>query len=250
MRKFAAVGISLALLSAAVPGLARERNGDRGNFGRATANPSAIVQAELSFARLAATNGQWTAFRQTAADDAVMFTPDLVNAQQWLKNKADPAVAVDWQPQKIFMSCDGSMAVSIGAWQGPNGDVGTYTTIWRQENFQGQLSRQKKGKDPEWKWVLDDGQISTSALPEPEFIETALASCKGRSTAVAPALMADAPAASGSSEDQSLIWRVESPAPQSRQLTVYFWNGEQYDIALSRAMTASATAATAYPSAP
>src|SRR3546814_4565755 len=45
------------------------------------ANPSAFIAAELAFARLARDKWQWTAFRETAADDAVMFMPQRVLAR-------------------------------------------------------------------------------------------------------------------------------------------------------------------------
>jgi len=136
MRIFAATGIALLLAGCAGGG---GRLNDRERYDRVmgtpVANPSAIVQAELAFARLAQEKGQWTAFRETAAEDAIMFTPDLVNAQQWLKDKADPAQAVTWQPHHIYMSCDGSMAVSTGAWQNAKGETGRFTTIWQQQDF-------------------------------------------------------------------------------------------------------------------
>jgi len=136
MRIFAAMGIALLLAGCAAGG---GRLNDRERYDRVmgspVANPSAIVQAELAFARLAQEEGQWTAFRETATDDAIMFTPDLVNAQQWLKGKADPAQAVTWQPHHIYMSCDGSIAVSTGAWQNAKGDSGRFTTIWQQQDF-------------------------------------------------------------------------------------------------------------------
>src|SRR3546814_5917844 len=64
------------------------------------ANPSAFIAAELAFARLAQDKGQWTAFRETAAADAVMFMPQRVLARDWLKGRADPAQAVTWQPDR------------------------------------------------------------------------------------------------------------------------------------------------------
>ena len=148
MRIFAAFGIALLLAGCAAGG-GRPSDRERYNrvMGKPVANPSAIVQAELAFARLAQEKGQWTAFRETAADDAIMFTPDLVNAQQWLKDQADPAQAVTWQPHHIYMSCDGGMAVSTGAWQDAKGGTGHFTTIWQQQDF-GQRRPDKKTKIP------------------------------------------------------------------------------------------------------
>ena len=91
---------------------------ERGKGGvrlRRTANPSEIVATEIAFARAAQAKGQWTAFRDYAADNAVMFVPQPVAAKDWLKGRANPPRAVAWQPHSVWMSCDGSMAVSKGA---------------------------------------------------------------------------------------------------------------------------------------
>ena len=79
---------------------------------------------ELSFARTAQEKGQWTAFAQTSTDQAVMFVPEAVNAHEWLKKRANPAEAVRWQPHEVFSSCDGSLAVTRGSWQRPDGTFG------------------------------------------------------------------------------------------------------------------------------
>ena len=49
-------------------------------------NPSAFIAAEIGFARLAQDKGQWTAFRETSAPEAVMFVPQRVKARDWLKS--------------------------------------------------------------------------------------------------------------------------------------------------------------------
>lgn len=135
---------------------------------RLSPNPSAVVAAEIAFNRLAQEKGQWTAFRETAAKDAVMFVPEMVNARDWLKGRADPAGSVKWQPGKVFVSCDGDLAASTGAWQRPDGSVGYFTTIWR---------RDKKAR---WNWVLDHGDVLATARPASEMIEAKVASCPPR----------------------------------------------------------------------
>ncbi len=135
---------------------------------RLSANPSAVVAAEMAFNRLAQDKGQWTAFRETAAKDAVMFVPDMVNARTWLKGRKDPAASVKWSPAKIFVSCDGDIGASTGGWQRPDGSVGYFTTIWR---------RDKKG---EWNWVLDHGDTLASPRPESDIIEAKVATCPQR----------------------------------------------------------------------
>ena len=90
------------------------------------ANPSKVVAAELELARAAQEDGQWSAFRDFSAGDAVLFVPEPVAARDWLQGRADPAAALQWQPHHIWSSCDGSLAVTRGAWQHPDGAQGEF----------------------------------------------------------------------------------------------------------------------------
>jgi hypothetical protein len=222
MRIFAAIGIALLLASCASGG---GRPTDRERFqriaGKPVANPSEVVKAELAFARLAREEGQWTAFRETATDDAVMFVPNLTNAQQWLKGKADPAEAVDWQPHNITMSCDGTMAVSMGAWQAANGTTGKFYTIWQKQNAE---DRRVRGKDAEWKWVFDHGIPVKDPIPEPDFVETKVASCAGD-----PPLETVAGGTRRVSRDRSFQWAAATESAKGRTLNIIIWNGESFD---------------------
>lgn len=130
------------------------------------ADPSKVIAAELAFARLAQEKGQWTAFAETSSDDAVMFVPEAVNAHAWLKGRANPPQAVRWQPHQVWSSCDGSLAVTKGAWQRPNGTVGYFTTVWERK------------RDGDYKWVMDQGDGLAEALAEPEMIGGAVAQCE------------------------------------------------------------------------
>ena len=96
-------------------------------------DPSSVIAAEIAFNRLAQEEGQWTAFRETAADDAVMFVPDQVLAKDWLKKQADPPASVSWSPSIVYVSCDGRLAASTGNWKRPDGSVGYFTTLWRRD---------------------------------------------------------------------------------------------------------------------
>ncbi len=225
-RLFAAFGIALLLASCAGNGRPSDRDRFLRAAGKPVANPSDIVKAELAFARLARDEGQWTAFRETAAPDAIMFTPELVSAPVWLKGKADPPQATEWQAHKIFMSCDGSMGVATGAWQDAKGGSGYFTTIWQKQDAQG---RRQRGKEIEWKWVFDHGVPLDKPLAEPDFVTTRVASCaKGT-----PAPNAAAPIGEknkvGFSADRTLYWNAESSADQSRSLLVRLWNGEKWE---------------------
>lgn len=157
-----AAGLALALAGCAAgpgPG-SRNRPEDR-----LQANPSGVVAAELAFAREAQEKGQWTAFARSADDDAVMFVPQAVAARKWLQGRANPAQAVRWQPHQVWSSCDGTLAVTKGAWQRPDGSVGYFTTVWE---------RQRNG---EYKWVLDQGDTLQQALAEPEMIGGSVGQC-------------------------------------------------------------------------
>lgn len=133
----------------------------------AYADPSKVIAAELAFAQMAQEKGQWTAFAATAAPDAVMFTPHMVYARQWLKDRANPPVAVKWQPHKVWSSCDGSLMVSSGAWQRP-GSTGFFTTVWQRQS------------DGGYQWVLDHGDVLSQPLAAPEMISARVADCPDR----------------------------------------------------------------------
>lgn len=153
---------ALALALAASPALSQDRRND-GASGHA--NPGAVVAEELAFARLAQEKGQWTAFRETATRDAVMFVPQMVYAQEHLKDLPNPPQAVKWQPHQVWSSCDGSLAVTRGAWQRPDGTSGWFTTVWQ---------KQKNGR---YKWVLDQGDVLPMPLDAPDMVVSKTADC-------------------------------------------------------------------------
>lgn len=174
------------------------------------ANPSAVIATELAFAREAREEGQWTAFREFAAEDAVMFVPEAVNARDWLSGREDPAEPVQWQPHQVWSSCDGSLSVTRGAWQRPDGSTGYFTTVWRHEGRRG---------DEEYRWVLDQGDVLAEPLPEPDIIRTTVADCGGDAlTPVVPPIAATNGA--GRSRDGSLAYTWVVASDLSRTLTV------------------------------
>lgn len=173
MQRLGLVGPVLALLLAG--GVqAQERRGPpeggRGGARQSYANPSAVIAAELAFAQDAQARGQWTAFAAAAANDAVMFTPQMVWAQVWLKGRPNPPAALRWQPYEVWSSCDGSLVVSHGVWHGggPGGPSGWFTTLWRREG------------DGAYKWVLDHGDAGAPTAAEPEMIAAHVADCPPR----------------------------------------------------------------------
>jgi hypothetical protein len=224
----------LALLALAAPA-AQAQDGRAGSGSgqrmRGYANPSAAIAAEIAFAQLAQAKGQWTAFRETAAEDAVLFTPAMVPAQAWLRNRPNPARAIAWQPHQVWSSCDGSLMVTTGAWQN-DGKTGWFTTVWQ---------RQQKGG---YKWVLDHGDDAKEPIPAPEMIAARVAECPerrarpagpppgapGKRVKAAPVPF-DPVRREGRSQDGTLTWQVAVDASGARRFTAQMMiDGQMQEI--------------------
>lgn len=232
--------IPLALLALAATVPAHAERAPRGGMMRPLANPSALIAAEMAFARAAQDKGQWTAFAETAAPEAEMFEPRRVVALEWLKKRANPPVAVKWQAHAAWMACDGSAGVTRGAWAGEGSATGWFTTVWQ---------RQKKG---DYKWLLDQGGPSASPIAAPDFLEGKVADCparpepkgddapppaperrpaKGAPEMLPPlagplpalAAPAGADAKDGRSRDGTLAWRSVVLPDGARDFTVWMW---------------------------
>ena len=187
-----------------------------------TANPSAVVATELAFARAAQEKGQWTAFREFAAKDAVMFVPEPVNARDWLRRQANPPQAVRWQPHQVWSSCDGSLAVTRGAWQRPDGTFGYFTTVWQRQN------------DRDYRWILDHGDATAAPLPAPEMIAATSADCGTMPVAASslPAFVGGKaqPFASNYAADATVRWSYNTTPDGLREVVVELWDGADYEI--------------------
>jgi hypothetical protein len=225
MKSFAWVLTLSAALAACTAG-PHTPLGPDGRRLRPVANPSAIVATELAFARTAQEKGQWTAFRDYAAADALMFVPQPVAARDWLRKRPDPPAAVKWQPYAVWMSCDGSLAVSKGAWQRPDGSNGYFTTVWRRQN------------DGSYKWVLDQGDALARPLPAPEMISGQVADCSRPTPPTIPAAAAGVDQRVGWSDDRTLQWIVDVRPDNSRRFEVHRWTGEAYEEVVSSEVAA------------
>ncbi|MEQ8309171.1 MAG: hypothetical protein RIA72_00580 [Sphingopyxis sp.] len=207
MRRLLAATLGLALAGCAgPPGELRNRP--------LAVNPSAFIAAEIAFARLAQEKGQWTAFRETAHPDAVMFVPGRVKARDWLKTRADPAEAVKWQPHAVYVSCDGNAGATTGAWQkGPAN--GYFTTVWLRDD-KGRIS-----------WVLDHGDTLVDPRPAPDFIASKLAVCGSRPAVSIDAEGEDEDMAVSLAPDQTLSWTSIVRTDGSRRIAVRLWDGKE-----------------------
>ena len=191
-----------------------------------TADPGAVIATEIAFARGAREEGQWTAFREFAAEDAVMFVPEPVVARDWLRRQTDPAQAVQWQPHQVWSSCDGSLAVTRGAWQRPDGSVGYFTTVWeRQDNR-------------EYRWVMDQGDVLAEPLPAPELIEAKVADCRSEPFAPLTVRAASTTINKGAADDGTLEWSVATRPDGSRTVVARYWDGSEWQFAVQEQVAA------------
>lgn len=124
----------------------------------AAASPQSVIEAERAFAALAQSKGQWTAFRETADPQAILFWPEAVSAHKVLAELKDPPKAVSWWPTKAWQSCDGTLAVTTGGALWPDGKHGWFTTVWKRRPGGG------------WKWVLDHGGFADVPRAKPTTV--------------------------------------------------------------------------------
>lgn len=245
--------LPLALLAIACPAAAQDQRGTPPGFGGGITpigNPSALIAAESAFARAAREKGQWTAFAATSTDDAEMFVPQRTLAKAWLKGRANPPQAVQWQPSSVWMSCDGSAGVTFGGYQAGS-ENGWFSTVWQRQP--------KKG---DYKWVLDQGGELAAPLAGADFITGKVADCvprphrnpladdpppppklpKGTPPPLRPlpgpipALTAPAGADSkdGRSNDGTLVWRSTVLPGGTREWTVWMWQDGKMNEVLKR----------------
>ncbi len=173
--------------------------------------PSTVIATELAFARAAREDGTWTAFRDYATDDAIWPGPGWENVQAALKGQADPEKPIVWGPDLVWVSCDGSFALSTGAATHPSGRKTRFATIWQRQN------------DGDYRWVLDQGFDLEDAYADPEMIAGRKAECpQGMPNRVkrAPKARRSEAWQSGRSDDGTLAWHTELAADCRRTLVV------------------------------
>lgn len=196
----------LALL--AVAGSATAQPGGRGPGGEggdSYADPAGVIQAEIAVGQLAGEKGQWAALARMAAKNAVLLVPHPVFAEGWLKGQKPVGSPARLNTHFVYLSCDGSTALSAGTWSRPGGEKGWYRAVWRREP-----------KKRTFQWVLATAGTLERAGEEPDSISARVARCakrgpEGRKEAAAvPSLDPKQPLPADHEErsaDGSLRWR-------------------------------------------
>lgn len=160
-----------------------------------------MIEAERAFAADAQKLGQWTAFRKWAAADATMFVPQPTNAQAWLRDRQEPAHAVEWWPTASYVSCDGKVAVNTGGWRRADGSVGYFSTVWRRE------------ADGDWRWIVDGGDALIAPRPRPLHVPVVRGACQTDRVSYGPVVAGQG---NGGAIDGSLTWSWVVRADGSR----------------------------------
>lgn len=207
-------------------------NDPRRAFLGSTAAPSTVIAAELAFARLARERGQWTAFRETATDDALWPSPGWVNVKADLKGTPDPAQPIVWEPDRVVLSCDGSFALSTGPATYPNGAKTRFATIWQRQD------------DGRYKWVLDQGFDLEAGYAKPELIGGKVAECGERRRGPPPPARRGLAWQSGQSDDGTLAWTTELRPDCGRTIIVMARKGEVMEEVFRRDAAPPAAPAT------
>jgi hypothetical protein len=203
----------------------------------AAASIATAIDAERAFIRDAHRQGQWTAFRKWADNDAVMFAPQAVWAQEYLKGRADPPKSIDWAPADSWVSCDGRTAINRGPWTSASGSAhGYFTTVWMQA--QGN-----------WRWIYDGGAPLPVQIAFPKKPRVTHASCRNlaqvpaeyRRAVVSTARIAGKPpgdAGQGRSADGTLIYEWKVATDGARHFLARLWNGRDYRLVVDQNVSA------------
>jgi hypothetical protein len=203
----------------------------------AAAPIASAVDAERAFAADAQRMGQWSAFRKWADPTAVMYDPQAVWAQEFLKDRKDPPRSVEWSAARSWVSCDRRTAVNTGPWRNRSQrSNGYFTTLWM---------RQASG---DWRWTVDGGDTLRTPIAVPRVPTVRRASCANprlrtrqiEAEYARPINRAQPPGDTGFSRsaDGTLLyqWRVE--ASGARQTRVRLWTGRQFATVLEQKVAA------------
>ncbi|WP_338241714.1 hypothetical protein [Aurantiacibacter hainanensis] len=197
-----------------------ERQGSIGDPGR-------VAAADFAFAKMAREEGNWTAFRAYAADDAMMDAPDgFAPASELLSGLEDPPEPIRWAPTDVWSSCDGSLAVTLGRFVRPNGVVGDYVTVWELQ------------RDNSYKWIYDTGTPDDpqpvpepdADLPEDAIVVEGMSSITGRvaecqpdaGQSALPLAVTGVATSASTAEDSSLTWQSILQADGSRTVRAWY----------------------------
>jgi len=196
------------------------------------AQPSTIVKTEISYAKAARAQGQYSAGLAFAVPDAVLHGRNgPVSFAALAQALPNPDKANQWKPKVVVMSCDGALAVSKGRFVDAQGFVGNYVTTWvRQTDNSYKWSYDVAGRDnpqPPPREEFEDGAIVVTAL---DSVQGLVATCPPRGVAVPPppaiALSISDKSGAQISNDGTLRWQWEHRPDGIKYVKAeYFYEG-------------------------
>ena len=120
-----------------------------------------LVETEKAFAADLAKNGSNAAFTKYAADDALVFRPNPVNAKKFYATAPDEK-DITWTANQARVSRSGEWGFTSGSYVAGTAkkSYGHYLTVWRVE-------------DGKWQFILDLGAETNKSLSKTtiDFVE-------------------------------------------------------------------------------
>jgi len=199
--------------------------------------PGLVVAADIAFAKAVREDGMAAALAEHAASGAVVHTPVARFPAAEIAADDMPRTL---DPNAVWTSCDGSVAVSFGRYRSVDGTVGSYANVWQLQG------------DSEYKWSYrmakaDDPQPvkppltsiedpdNTIVVPGLGVIEGQVADCRrpGYIPDLRAAMTGDSIGEAGDfARDGTLYWRWSSSTDGSRRIRVWLLRGGTWEEAL------------------
>ena len=98
----------------------------------------ALARAETAFAAMSTSAGVKAAFLDALADDATLFRPGPVNGKAFMAARPNPAIVLEWRPQRVCVSASDELGYSTGPWkltskkEAGGVQYGQFFTVWRK----------------------------------------------------------------------------------------------------------------------
>lgn len=214
------------------------------------AQPSVIVKTELALSRSLREGNPKSAFQSFAAPTAQIHTEaGLVSAATFFDNGPKGSEGPQLETKSVFMSCDGSTAVSQGRLT-ENNRVGNYVIVWER-----QPGISTRGDDDEtgYRYVyftaaMDDPQPSPKPVITPgpndivvEALDSVRADIADCGTEVIAPVMISSPSSpaveteigTSVSRDGSLQWMRFSKPDGKWRVNVYLRRKDEWDPVLT-----------------
>lgn len=189
-------------------------------------NPTNVLTLDIAMNREAQDAGVYDAMAQMAANRAVIFVPQPVSAEAWLRDQPVRGLSVSWEPHRVILSCDGKTGVTTGAFEAGE-TAGYYTTVWQY------FASSSRPSDGEWRWVLSHSAALDIPRKGPKMLQTQSASCDGTPNVAVSVPQEGTRLTQTQSADQSLSYSWLYRPDGSREIVVKIWDGAQHNAVLT-----------------